>query len=98
MKTVYSKGQKAFRLGELVSLDELWLTPGENSSSILPRHGFRNNRCLCAFGWLALSRNSVLRLFTESSPMFNFGEYAMISKAQCVELIISRVPEFGQAW
>jgi RNA polymerase sigma-70 factor, ECF subfamily len=29
MKTVYSSGKKAFRLGELVSLDELGLTPAE---------------------------------------------------------------------
>jgi RNA polymerase sigma-70 factor, ECF subfamily len=29
MKTVYSNGKKAFRLGELVSLDELGLTPAE---------------------------------------------------------------------
>jgi RNA polymerase sigma-70 factor (ECF subfamily) len=29
MKTVYSGGKKAFRLGELVSLDELGLTPAE---------------------------------------------------------------------
>jgi RNA polymerase sigma-70 factor (ECF subfamily) len=29
MKTVYSIGKKAFRLGELVSLDELGLTPAE---------------------------------------------------------------------
>jgi RNA polymerase sigma-70 factor, ECF subfamily len=29
MKTMYSDGKKAFRLGELVSLDELGLTPAE---------------------------------------------------------------------
>ena len=29
MKTMYSSGKKAFRLGELVSLDELGLTPAE---------------------------------------------------------------------
>src|SRR5262245_5067529 len=29
MKTMYSSGKKAFRLGELVSLDELGLTPSE---------------------------------------------------------------------
>src|SRR5262245_62552354 len=29
MKTMYSGGKKAFRLGELVSLDELGLTPAE---------------------------------------------------------------------
>jgi RNA polymerase sigma-70 factor (ECF subfamily) len=32
MKTMYSTGKKAFRLGEMVSLDELGLTPSE------PRH------------------------------------------------------------
>ncbi|HKQ90097.1 MAG TPA: RNA polymerase sigma factor, partial [Blastocatellia bacterium] len=29
MKTMYSSGKKAFRLGEMVSLDELGLTPAE---------------------------------------------------------------------
>jgi RNA polymerase sigma-70 factor, ECF subfamily len=33
MKTVYSGGKKVFRLGELVSLDELGLTPAEPSQA-----------------------------------------------------------------
>jgi hypothetical protein len=32
------------------------------------------------------------------SARFNVGEYAMISKAQCMDLIASSVPEFGQDW
>jgi RNA polymerase sigma-70 factor (ECF subfamily) len=37
MKTMYSSGKKAFRLGELVSLDELGLTPAEPRQALEER-------------------------------------------------------------
>lgn len=56
-----------------------------------------------SWSFLSLSYRPIHRLKSELlkhalSGALNFGEYAMISKEQCMDLILSSVPEFGQAW